>query len=102
MRIEYNLCKPKEIKHCIGWEYIYEIDEKVLSKWITSQISKDIIRPINKYIENANKQLLTMVKQEKNLDCKKVDKDFLSKAMAKRCNAMIRSRLIIFYNTMIE
>lgn len=87
MRIEYNLCKPKKIKDCIGSEYIYEIDDKVLSEWITSQISKDIIKPINKHIENANKQLLTMVQKEKQIDSRKWTKIFFSKAMAKRCSA---------------
>lgn len=85
MRIEYNLCKPKKIKDCLGSEYIYQLNDNAMHKWITNQIMKDIVRPIEEHIKGADKQLLIMAKQEKQIDSRKWTKIFFNKAMAKKC-----------------
>lgn len=86
MRIEYTLCTTKKIKSSLGTDNIYSVNDNIIKEWITSQITKDLIEPIYKHIDEANKELIVMAQQEKINDERKWTRYFLYKALSTKCN----------------
>lgn len=82
MRIEYKLCKPKKISDSLKTEYIYKIKDEDIKIWLQKQIHKDLIKPIEKHIQQSNKVLMKMAKEEKVKDVKKWTRNFISEAIA--------------------
>ena len=82
MRIEYTLNKPNKIKVALKSEYIYKVRDKDIKEWITGQICKDLILPIQKHIKRADKILIELAEEEINIDCRKWTRNFLNRAMA--------------------
>ena len=82
MRIEYTLNKPNKIKATLKSEYIYKVKDNDIKEWITGQIYKDLISPIQKQIKKASKLLIELAKEEINIDSRKWTRNFLNRAMA--------------------
>lgn len=82
MRIEYKLCKPRKIRDSLNTEYINKINDEDIKIWLKKQIYKDLIKPIEKHIQESNKILIKMAKLEKEKDLKKWTRNFISEAIA--------------------
>ena len=86
MRIEYTLNKPSKIKSVLKSEYVYGICDEEIKEWITKQIEKDLISPIQKHIKKANNFLRELAREEIESDPKKWTRNFLNRAMASKDN----------------
>lgn len=84
MRIEYTLKNYKKIRASLGTEYIYKMTDEAIIDYLKKQINKDLIKPIEKYIGEGNKQLLKMAMNEKETDSRKWAKSFTGIALSER------------------
>lgn len=94
MRIEYTLNKPSKIKSCLKNEFIYGIKDEDIEEWITNQIKKDLVNPIQQHIKKVNNTLLKVAEEEKSMDIRKWTRNFINRAMALR-ETVTRGKLVL-------
>lgn len=84
MRIEDTLLNQNRIKETFGSVYIEDITDEAIKEYMVKSIREDLIKPIEKHIEEGNKLLRKIAKEEKDRDIRKWKRVFLYRASSLR------------------
>ena len=67
MRIEYTFNRSQKVEDTFGTNKVNKLTDEAIRGYIVQAIEKDLINPVYKHIEEANKQLVKKAKEYKKL-----------------------------------
>lgn len=67
MRIEYTFNRSQKVEDTFGTNKVNKLTDEAIREYIVQAIEKDLINPVYKHIEEANKQLLNKAKEYQKL-----------------------------------
>lgn len=86
IRIEYTIKATTKIERDFNSANIHQLTDKQIREYMQKRIFEDLIKPLEKHIEQGNKVLRKMAKEEREKDIKKWTRLFLLKAVGEKTN----------------